>query len=61
MVFQLRTKHLLRCEQKETEDEMTRSKEQHTQKLNDIRQRIDGFWKHMNTVKDISDLEVGYP
>ncbi|KAI9288973.1 hypothetical protein BC943DRAFT_272200, partial [Umbelopsis sp. AD052] len=42
---------------KETEDEMARSKEQHTEKLNSIRQRIDGFWKNMNEVKDISDLE----
>jgi hypothetical protein len=37
---------------------MSRSKKNHTEKLNAIMQHIDGFWKSISELKDTSDLEV---
>lgn len=44
--------------QQETDEEIARSKENHTAKMNGIKQRIDQFWKDMQELKSASELSV---
>ncbi|GAB5590468.1 hypothetical protein Unana1_05368 [Umbelopsis nana] len=41
----------------QADEEIARSKENHTERLNSIRQRVDGFWTAINVLKEAFNLE----
>ncbi|KAG2174172.1 hypothetical protein INT43_004192 [Umbelopsis isabellina] len=51
-----KTEEQLKTQTQETDEEIARSKENHTAKINGIRQRIDEFWKDMQDLKSASEL-----